>query len=80
MLRGTVLPTLHKETPEFFDKNHKNILAIIQIYAPVGNRHCISQSSIKISRIMFAQISLAAPHDCLAFFQKKFFFLKKESC
>lgn len=67
MLRGTVLPMLHRETPEICEKQHKNILAIIQIYAPVDNRHHISQSNIKISRITFAQISLAAPHDCLAF-------------
>lgn len=59
---------LHKETPEICEKQHKNILAIIQIYAPVGNRRSVSQSTIKISCIMFAQISLATPHDCLAFF------------
>lgn len=68
MSRGTVLPMLHKETPEICEKTHRNILAAIQIYAPVGNRHRISQSNIKMSCMMFAQISLDVPHDCLALF------------
>lgn len=39
MLKGTVLPMLHKETPEICEKQRKNILAIIQICALVRNRH-----------------------------------------
>jgi len=51
---------LHKETPEICEKQHKTILAVLQICAPAGNRHRISQSNIKISCIVFAQISLVA--------------------